>query len=120
MPRLLLVDDESTLLELLTSVISLRLPDMMVDTAKSADAALAHLHQRRYDAIVTDIVLSHANGLALMDRMLDLSPCTPIILMTGLPALITEPYRRRASGILTKPFSPQQFAATVLEAIRPR
>jgi two-component system C4-dicarboxylate transport response regulator DctD len=118
MSRLLIVDDEPVVLELLSIMVSRELPEVVVDTVGSPEAALGQLARTRYDAIVTDIVLSHASGLELMDRMLALSPGTPVILMTGLPALITPEYMRRASGVLTKPFLPSEFRETVRQALQ--
>ena len=56
--RILIVDDDVSMLEALSSMVGLRLKNMGVDTCPSAMAALERIATTDYDAIVSDIKMS--------------------------------------------------------------
>jgi YesN/AraC family two-component response regulator len=64
--RLLIVDDDPTLLMALPDTIRLHLRDSVIETATSGHAALEQIKAVDYDAIVTDIKMPGMDGLSLM------------------------------------------------------
>lgn len=63
--RLLIVDDDSTLLMALPEAIRLHLPDSVIETATSGHLALERIKAVDYDAVVTDIKMPGMDGLSL-------------------------------------------------------
>jgi len=112
--RLLIVDDEPNLLDLLRRYLG-RL-GYEIETSGNAEEALAlfQLGPDRFSLAITDLSLPGINGEELIERMRQLRP--------GLPAIITSgyPYQPRAAGVgfLQKPFLPQMLVETVEKALK--
>ena len=67
MSRILLVDDDVSLLKLMS--MRLRSQGYEVDTADSAEGALDRLRQQRADLVLSDLRMAGMDGLALFDRI---------------------------------------------------
>jgi DNA-binding NtrC family response regulator len=111
---LLIVDDEPTLLDLLSRYLG-RL-GYEVKTCGDAQEALALFQAEpgRFSMAITDLSLAPVNGEELIERMRQVRP--------GLPAIITSgyPYVPRTAGVgfLQKPFLPQMLAEAVEKALK--
>ncbi len=67
MKRILVVDDDDNLRELLAIVLSQ--DGRVVDTARDGIEALELLNQNRYDLIISDLRMPGLNGLALYEAL---------------------------------------------------
>ena len=81
--RVLVVDDDSALLEALPETVRLRLEGVEVETCDSAPEALARIEGNDYDVIVSDIKMPGMDGLALLAEIKQRRPSTPTLLITG-------------------------------------
>ena len=119
-PRILLVDDDPALLEALPKTISLRIPDVLVETANSSQVALERIQQTRYDAIVSDIKMPGMDGLALLGKIQEFQPETPTILITGHGEhnVAVQALRGGAYDYIQKPIERDNFIAALLRAIQ--
>jgi DNA-binding NtrC family response regulator len=110
--RLLIIDDEPNLLDLLRRYLG-RLGYEVETCGDSADAlALFQAGPEHFSMVITDLSLPSFSGEELIERMRQLRP--------GLPAIITSgyPYQPRAGvGFLQKPFLPQMLAEAVEKAL---
>ena len=82
-PRILIVDDDTALLQSLPQALYIRMHDVDVDTSDAAVEALDLLQKSDYDAIVSDIKMPGMDGLALLAKVQELRPETPTLLITG-------------------------------------
>ena len=102
-PRVLVVDDESDLRELLVDALS----DSQVEIhcAASGKEAIRLAMASRPDLIVTDLCLGDCTGLDVIDRLRALTPDIPAIVITGQAdaAAFSEASRRRPLEMLNKP-----------------
>lgn len=114
--RLLVVDDEAALLQLLRRYLE-RL-GYQVETAGSAEDALAKFSAspNDYAAIVTDMTLPGMNGEELLEHMRTLRPGVPALISSGYPY---EP-RSPATGFLQKPFLPAMLAEELERLLKRR
>ena len=113
--RILIVDDDPALLEALPDNIRTRIPDLVIDTADSGTRALMLIAKHDYDAIVTDIKMPEMDGLSLLEKVRQVRPGTPTLLITGhgerdlaVRALRGGAYdfiKNRSSGIISSPRS---------------
>lgn len=116
--RILIVDDDPALLEALPETVRLRIPGTRVDTAISSAEALAAVAAIDPDVIVTDLVMPGMTGIALIRKMREARPWTPMILMSGNPNPQGYALQTRAYGFIQKPIDREYFIATLRRAIR--
>ncbi|MES4784751.1 MAG: hybrid sensor histidine kinase/response regulator, partial [Nitrospiraceae bacterium] len=103
--RILLVDDDPVLLQALPETLTLKLYRVLVETSLSAVEALDQIRKTEYDVILSDLKLPGLDGLQLLDRIRQISPGTPVLLMTGHGDgdIGREALRRGAFAFLQKP-----------------
>ena len=120
--RVLLVDDDTALLEALPTALRMRMSEVTVDTCDSAVCALDYIDQTDYDAIVSDIKMPGMDGLALLGAVKVRRPETPTLLITGHGEhdLAVEALRGGAYDFIQKPIDRDYFVASLRRAIRTR
>jgi len=112
--RILLVDDEPALRELLRA--TFEGADVSVDEAATGLEAEARIRRRRPDVVVLDLRMPEMDGAELC-RRLKADPRTsdiPIVLLTGAEGEeAREAQRAGAAALVRKPFSPLDLLAVV-------
>jgi len=119
-PQILLVDDDTALLQALPQALSLRISNLQVDTCDSAFEALEHIQDHDYDAIVSDIKMPGMDGLALLEKIQELQPETPTLLITGHGEhnLAIQALRGGAYDFIQKPIDREYVVAALYRAIQ--
>jgi DNA-binding NtrC family response regulator len=109
--RVLIVDDEPTLVFFLRRGLSEAGLDCEVDGVDSGEEALARLAFDKYQILITDLRMPGINGLSLAAAARSLHPSIGIILMTayGSQEVETEAEQMMVDGYLTKPFQIQKL-----------
>src|SRR3989440_12973330 len=118
--RILLVDDDTALLQALSQLVSLRMTTVQVDTSDSALQALELIKAQDYDAIVSDIKMPGMDGLTLLSRIQQVRPETPTLLITGLGEhdLAVQALRGGAYDFIQKPIDRDYVVASLHRAIQ--
>lgn len=116
----LFVDDEEHLR--LAASQSLDLADVPVEVFAEADTALARVARDFPGILVTDIRMPGMDGLALMQRALEIDPDFPVILITGHGdiELAVRSMQHGAYDFIEKPFAPVRLVDTVRRALEKR
>jgi two-component system response regulator GlrR len=117
-PRVLLVDDDKDLLQLIA--MRLTAAGYAVNAVESGEAALAALAVSRPQVVVTDLRMHGMDGMALFDAIHRDSPSLPVVILTAhgtIPEAVTAT-RRGVFSFLTKPFEPKVLLDTVADAMR--
>src|SRR5260221_5785987 len=119
-PWVLIVDDDTALLQALPQALSLRLSGVKVDTCDSAPRALEQIQEHEYDAIVSDIKMPGMDGLALLAKIQELRPETPTLLITGHDDhdLAVQALRGGAYDFIQKPIDRDYVVAALRRAIQ--
>lgn len=119
-PRILVADDQDGIVEALRLL--LKGSGFLVETARSPSVILETVSGRRLDAVLMDLnyerdTSSGREGLALLDRLKDLDPELPLIVMTawGSVDLAVEAMRRGARDFIQKPWDNDALLATLRE-----
>ena len=120
MKKILAVDDEEDILELLT--FNLTREGYRVVSAATGEAALQAVPKEMPDLIILDLMLPGIDGLEVARRLKN-DPDTknlPIIMLTakGEEADIVTGLELGADDYITKPFSPRILAARVKAVLR--
>jgi PAS domain S-box-containing protein len=100
----LLIDDQADLVQVVETI--LRAQGWHVDTALNGRDGLAIAERGHHSIVLTDLGMPDISGWEVAQRMAELQPDTPVILMTGWAAEIDES-RLEEQGItalLPKPF----------------
>ncbi len=118
--NVLIVDDDTALLQALPQALFLRMPNVNVDTSDSAAGALQLIRSREYDAIVSDIKMPGMDGLALLEKIQELRQNTPTLLITGHGDhnLAIQALRGGAYDFIQKPIDRDYFVAALRRAIQ--
>jgi phosphate regulon transcriptional regulator PhoB len=119
-PRILAVDDETDLLELISY--NLHKEGYEVTTATDGGEALTEIRKTRFDLIVLDLMLPGIQGMELC-RILRSDPKTetiPIIMLTAKGEEVDRVLglEMGADDYITKPFSPRELIARIRAVLR--
>ena len=116
--RVLVVDDESTLTDLLQ--MALRYEGWEVRTAAEGRSAITITRELRPDVIVLDVMLPDIDGLQVLQRIRADGSETPVLFLTAKDALDDRIAGLTAGGddYVTKPFSLEELVARMRGLIR--
>ena len=110
---ILVVDDERTICIAIQRLLSTR--GYQVDTAVSADEALAKLGQSFYGLVITDLSLGNSSGMELLRWVKQHAPETAVVMITayGSERLAVEAMKLGAADYLPKPFDNDELELVV-------
>jgi len=116
-PRVLVVDDEATIRDLLSKTLALAEYD--VDMAPDGRTALERLRIIPYDLLITDLKMPGVDGLTVIREARRLKSDLPVIIITGFSneASAIEAVNLGVSGYLTKPFRVPRVLAAASKAL---
>jgi len=116
-PRVLVVDDEASIRDLLSKTLALAEYD--VDLAPDGRTALERLRILPYDLLITDLKMPGVDGLAVIREARRLKADIPVIIITGFSteASAIEAVNLGVSGYLTKPFRVPRVLAAAAKAL---
>lgn len=108
--RIVLIDDQPSILMLVQAMLERTLPSVRVLTAKSATDGLYLVQQEPCDMVLSDISMPGEDGFFVLTQVKRRWPDLPVVLMSGSP-LAHEAELAGADGFLLKPFNFNQFHA---------
>lgn len=116
-PRVLVVDDEASIRDLLSKTLALAEYD--VDLAPDGRTALERLRIIPYDLLITDLKMPGIDGLAVIREARRLKADIPVIIITGFSteASAIDAVNLGVSGYLTKPFRVPRVLAAAAKAL---
>jgi two-component system response regulator HydG len=115
--RLLLVDDDSTAMELIQELLGPH--DIDVEFSNSFDEAVEKLQQYNFQVIVSDIKMPGKSGVDLLDFCVRQYPEIPVIMLTGYATIqsAVEALKKGAFDYLSKPVQIEALIMAVEKAI---
>nr|WP_108870775.1 response regulator transcription factor [Tessaracoccus timonensis] len=116
--RVLIVDDEPSLIELLS--MAMRYEGWELSTATTGTDAVRAAREARPDAIVLDMMLPDFDGLEVMRRIRTEQPDVPVIFLTARDGVQDRIAGLTAGGddYVTKPFSLEEVIARLRGLLR--
>ncbi len=105
LPRLLIVDDDRDMLEMLARVIS-RKCSCVIRQAESGEQAVDLIHDWPPDVVLTDVKMAGMDGLELLRCVRTIDPLITVIMMTGHGTvdLAVSALKEGAYDFFEKPF----------------
>lgn len=120
MKRILVVEDQQSILELIKY--NLELENYMVDVASDGQVALDKIQREQYDLLLLDLMVPSIDGLSLtsMVRKMDHYKKVPIIMLTAKSTELDKVLGLEigADDYVTKPFSIRELMARVKVQLR--
>jgi DNA-binding response OmpR family regulator len=115
--RVLLIDDDARLRELLTSYLGQN--DVTIEQARDGQAGLDALRRDSFDAVLLDIMMPGIDGLSVLRRIRDNSQI-PVLMLTakGDEADRVVGLELGADDYVTKPFSSRELLARLRAVLR--
>ncbi len=116
MPRILIVDDEREITEILADLLS---EDHECLKAGSAEQALDCLRAGEFHLVISDITMPGMSGLEMIPYVKQLSPDTVVVMISGMQTVESAigALRLGAFDYLMKPFDLRQVEAVVKRAL---
>ena len=113
--KILIVDDDKTLLSALKSVLD---QENDVTVCNDGKKAIELCRNEKFDLIITDLMMPGANGLEVLTETRKIDPDSLVVLITGFASLETavQAIREGAYDYITKPFKLEEIKIIVNNA----
>lgn len=116
MARILLIDDDPLILEMLSD--TLRGAGHEVSTARNGWEALRSFRPDWHELVITDVLMPYIDGADMLQVLRRETPRTPVIVISGAfgqdgAARIADIRERGAALVLSKPVVPEELLAAV-------
>ncbi len=108
--KLLLVDDDPFILKSISS--ALEQEEYQVDTAANGKEAIELLEGKKFDLVLTDLVMDPIDGIGVLKSAKEKNSDTMVIILTGFGDLISaiDALRLDADDYLLKPCEPEELS----------
>lgn len=116
--RILVVDDEITICEIISSILTKAGYECRL--AGDGVAALALIHSgEQYDLLVSGLMMPNMDGMELLDHVKRISPHVPFVMVTSVhdDSVRRVAFEHGANGYVLKPFRPHEVLAAVATAL---
>ena len=115
-PRILIVDDEVEITEILADLLS---EEYDCIRAGSAEEALTRLHEGEFQLVISDITMPGMSGLDMIPHVKEFAPDTVVVMISGMQTVESAigALRLGAFDYLMKPFDLRQVEAVVKRAL---
>ncbi len=112
-PRLLVVDDEQGILDVLVAILSG--PGYVVESSRGGADALARAGSGRFDLLILDLVMPEVDGIAVLRAARSADPDVPVVMLSGLATVekAVEAMKVGAEEFLLKPAQPEALLLIV-------
>ena len=111
--KILVVDDDPTVCELLEAVLEeIGYDSVTVADAEQARAVFCH-NPRQFDLIILDHIISNVQGEELAAEFLHLRPDIPIALYTGAVVPLEKVRSKGVRAVIRKPLTKNEFSAAL-------
>ena len=113
--KILIVDDDKTLLSALKTVLD---QENYVTVCNNGKKAIELCQNEKFDLIITDLMMPGASGLEVLTETKKIDPGSLVVLITGFASLETavQAIREGAYDYITKPFKLEEIKIIVNNA----
>lgn len=114
--RVMIVDDEPIVGKRLGP--ALRKYGIEVEYFQNPTEAVERLDEQAFDVVVTDMKMDEMNGLQVLERVMERSPATRVIMITGYGSVevARDALTKGAFDFISKPFKPGDLRSVINKA----
>ncbi|MFH1991122.1 MAG: response regulator [Pseudomonadota bacterium] len=108
--KILLVDDDPFILQ--SIAVALEQEGYHVATAANGKQAIELIEEKKFDLVLTDLVMDPVDGIGVLRKAKEEDPDTIVIILTGFGDLLSaiEALRLDADDYLLKPCEPEELS----------
>ena len=112
-PRILVVDDEKVIREILSEFLTLE--GYVVSSVEDGEKALTELRLRPYDLVISDLKMPRVSGLQLLEKITEENINVLTVIMTGFGTVESaiEAMKKGAYDYILKPFKVEEVIHVV-------
>ncbi|MFQ5689642.1 MAG: sigma-54-dependent transcriptional regulator [Gemmatimonadota bacterium] len=116
-PRILIIDDEQSMVETLSVLLKREGFDVL--TALSGEAGLERFEEGTPDLVLTDVRMPKLSGVDVLERVREKDPTVPVVLITAQASLKSaiEAVNLGATHYVQKPFKNEELLAILGRAL---
>jgi len=116
--QIMVLDDEEIVGKRLKS--ALEKSNYEVEIFQDSPKAVARIAEKEFDIVVTDVRMEEISGMEVLERVLERSARTKVILITGYATVevAREALTRGAFDFIAKPFKPDALRDVILKAVK--
>ncbi|MBI3356611.1 MAG: sigma-54-dependent Fis family transcriptional regulator [Nitrospirae bacterium] len=120
MEKILVVDDEQSLREVLS--IMLKRAGYVVTSVADGEEAIDHLNKEIFDLVITDLRMPKVDGMDVLKAVKSASPETVVLVITAFASAdsAVEAMKQGAYDYLTKPFQVDEVQLIIRNALEKR
>src|SRR4051812_40156660 len=115
--RILVIDDEHTIRELLRNELGRQC--YAVDVAVDGEEGIAKVRQEKYDIVISDIKMPRMDGMQALSEIKKISPETEVIMITGYATVenAVQAMKSGAYDFIQKPFNLEELSVLIEKAL---
>ena len=116
--EIMVLDDEEIVGKRLKT--ALEKSNYEVEIFRDSQQAVARIAEKEFDIVVTDVRMEGIGGMEVLEHVLERSPRTKVILITGYATVevAREALTRGAFDFIAKPFKPDALREVILKAVK--
>lgn len=118
MARVLIVDDDPVILEVIGDI--LKKNDYEVVAAPNGAAGIRELERKYFDLVLTDLVMPDVDGMEVLHHVVSTSPKAICIILTGHGTIKSsvEAIKKGAFDYITKPITADELLVVIEKALK--
>src|SRR4030043_1811805 len=115
---ILVIDDDPVVCNFITTLMDKY--GYSVIAYESSKKALDNLQDKKFDVVVTDVVMPVVSGTEILGKIRDTNPDVPVILMTGYTDfdIAVDAIKKGVFDLIIKPFKPEQIIHSIEKALK--
>ena len=119
--KILVIDDEEIILKSCLNIFRLK-DNVAVDTASSGTEGIKKTNEKKYDLVITDLMMPNLSGMDVLRTLCAEQPEVTVIIFTGYATVesVREALKLGAFDYIPKPFTPDELIEVVDNAIKKR
>jgi len=116
--QIMVLDDEAIVGKRLKT--ALEKMDYDVEVFQESRQAVERIAEKDFDIVVTDVRMGEVGGMEILERVLEKSARTKVIIITGYATVevAREALTRGAFDFIAKPFKPDDLRKVIAKAVK--
>ena len=113
--RILAVDDNPNITQMVAKFFRLKKGDYGVDIASSGKEALSKYRTYKPDVVILDITMPEMDGIETLTKLMIMDPTASVIMASaaGTSEIIDQCLKKGAKGFVEKPFAPDELLTII-------